>query len=207
MKTTLIILAALLSIFLVNCSCDNKKPIDPKLQDPAYYFPINYEYKWTYVKLNTSCEISTDSFSVTAATRNTRNLPGLGLKSGWDLVSSTGGTTFEYHEGDSIFTIDIGSTTLPAKVLVGPIKEGTFWTDARGYEYLIVGFESIYSSAGGGVYEGCAKVRRTITGDPKKTDFWWAPQIGKVKRTETNQSGQCVSGDELRRLDKSPEFP
>lgn len=207
MKTTLIVLGTFLVLCMVGFSCEKKDDVDPRLKDPTFYFPINREYKWTYVTLNTSCQISEDSFSISADTRNTRDLPGIGIKSGWDMVSSTGGITFRYHEGDTIFTIDIGSTTLPAKVLVGPIEQGTFWKDTVGYEYVITGFEDIYSDASGGFYKGCARIRRTITGDPKKTDFWWAPQVGKVKRMETNQGGQCVSGDELRRLDKSPEFP
>jgi hypothetical protein len=187
--------------------CNDKKPNGPDMRNPTLYFPLNFEYKWTYVKLNTQCEVSEDSFSVSVSNKNTRLIQGIGWESGWDLVSATGGTTFVYHKSDSIFTLDIGSTLFPAKVLVGPIQAGTSWKDSRGYEYYIGGFEDVYSEAAGGVYRGCARIRRTISGDTKKSDFWWAPQIGKIKRKEINLSGQCVSGEELRRLDKSPNFP
>ena len=202
MRRILIITAVLLLSVFAFHSCDDKKPNNPELENPRYYFPINFEYKWTRVLLNTLCEVSDDSFSISAVGKHTRP-----EGAGWDLVSSNGGTTFVYYKGDTIFTLDIGSTQLPAKALVGPIKPGTFWRDLRGYEYSIVGLEDVYSEAAGGFYRGCAKVRRTISGEPKKSDIWWAPQVGKVKRTEVNQGGQCVSGDELRRLDKSPEFP
>lgn len=202
MRNILVILAILLLSFFAFQSCSEKKPNNPDLERPGYYFPINLYYKWTYVFLDNQCGVSDDSFFISAVGRKSRP-----QGSGWDLVSATGGTTFVYHKGDTIFTSDIGSTQLSAKALVGPIRQGTYWKDARGYEYSIVGFEDIYSEAAGGFYRGCAKVRRTISGDPRKTDIWWAPQIGKVKKTEVNQGGQCVSGEELRRLDKNPDFP
>jgi hypothetical protein len=202
MKRVLIAIMVVLAGFLAVHGCDKKKPPKPDLTKPGYYFPINFQYKWTYAKLNALCEVSDDSFSVVAVDRNTRP-----QGSGWDLVSSGGGTTFVYTVYDTIFTIDIKSTELPAKALVGPIQQGTFWKDARGYEYVINGFEDLYSYAAGGVYKRCARVRRTISGDTKKTDFWWAPQIGLVKRMETGSDENCVSGQELRRLDKSPDFP
>jgi hypothetical protein len=202
MKRVLIAMLVVLVGFLVVQGCEKKKPFKPDLTKPGYYFPINFQYKWTYARLNALCEVSDDSFSVTAVNRNTRP-----QGSGWDLVSSSGGTTFVYTLYDTIFTIDIKSTELPAKALVGPIEKGTFWSDARGYQYLITGFEDIYSDAAGGSYKGCARVRRTNSGDSKKADLWWAPQIGLVKLMETGQDEKCVSGQELRRLDKSPDFP
>ncbi|KPL00460.1 MAG: hypothetical protein AMJ91_04660 [candidate division Zixibacteria bacterium SM23_73_3] len=202
MKQILILFAAVLLLFFVFQCDDKKKPNNPELEDPSYYFPINYFYKWTYVLLNRQCVPSQDSFAITAVNKNKRD-----GASGWDLLSSGGGTTFVYRIRDTIFTKDVGSTPLPAKILVGPIKEGNSWKDARGFDYSIVGFEDVYSTAAGGTYRGCAKIRRTYSGDPKVSYFWWAPQVGKVKRTEIDQVGQCVSGEELRRLDKRPDFP
>jgi hypothetical protein len=207
LKRTLIILSlVLLPVFLFH-SCEDKKPNNSGPHGPEYYYPINFKYKWTYARLNTACQVSDDSFSVSALDRRTRELEDIGTESGWDLLPSGGGTTFVYQKGDSIFVLEIGSTKLPAKVLVGPIEEGNFWKDARGYEYVISGFEDIYSEASGGYYWKCVKIRRTMSGDSKKSDFWWAPKIGNVKRTEIDLEGHCVSGEELRRFDSSSEFP
>ena len=204
MKQILIILSIMLLLFFAFQCEEKKKPNNPDLEDPGYYFPINFEYKWTYVYLNLSCIAVEDGFAIAAVNKNTRP-----EGSGWDLVSSLGGTTFVYRKGDTIFTKEIDSTPLPSKVLVGPIQKGRYWKDLRGYEYYISGFEDIYSAAAGGTYYGCAKIERTSPGDPKKTYLWWAPQFGKVRREEKDQSDpdHCVSGEELRRLDKSPYFP
>lgn len=203
MKTVLIAITIALLGFLVVQGCDNKKPPKPDLTSPGYYFPINFQYKWTYTRLNAQCEVSDDSFSVTAVDRNTRP-----QGSGWDLESSVGGITFVYQKGDTIFTLDVNGSPEPFRQLVGPIQVGTFWRDElRGWEYYITGFEDVYSAAAGGTYRGCARIRRSSSEDPKKTDFWWAPQIGLVKQMETGQEGNCISGQELRRLDKSPDFP
>jgi len=202
MKQMLFIFAILLLLFFAFQCEDKKKPNNPNLEDPGYYFPINFEYKWTYARLNRQCVVVEDSFAIAAVNKNTRP-----EGSGWDLVSSGGGTTFVYRKGDTIFTKDIGSTPLPSKVLVGPIRTGTYWEDLCGHEYNILGFEDVHSAAAGGTYYGCAKIKRTSSDDPEVTYLWWAPQIGKVKREKKDQSGQCVSGEELRRLDKSPHFP
>jgi hypothetical protein len=201
MKRIVLVFSLLLALFFAFV-CDKDKNNDINKEDPSYFFPLNLEYKWTYMLLNNSCDVSQDSFFIQVVNRNSRP-----EGSGWDLVSSGGGTTFVYRKGDTIFTREIGSTTIPSKVLVGPVRSGTFWRDARGYEYSILGLEDVPSPAAGGTYTGCAKVKRTISGDPKVTYIWWAPEKGKAKRTEKDQSGRCVSGEELRRLDKSPHFP
>jgi hypothetical protein len=201
MKKILLVLTILLVLFLAFDCGEDKKPTNPDREDPGYYFSINRYYKWTYACLNRQCTVVEDSFWISAVDRNTRP-----EGSGWDLVSSGGGTTFVYRNGDTIFTREIGSTPLPSKVLVGPIQKDAYWKDLCGHEYSILGFEDIHSVAAGGTYRGCAKIKRTSSGDPEVTYLWWAPQIGKVKREEKNQ-GQCVSGEELRRLDKSPDFP
>jgi hypothetical protein len=206
MKQILIILVILLLLFFAFQCEEKKKPNNPDLENPGYYFPINFKYKWTYVLLNNQCKVGTDSFAIDSVAQKNREEMS-GWESGWDLYSSGGGTTFVYRKGDTIFTREIPGTPLPSKVLVGPIQKGRYWKDLRGYEYYISGFEDIYSAAAGGTYYGCAKIERTSSGDPKKTYLWWAPQIGKVRREEKNQSDQCVSGEELRRLDKSPFFP
>ena len=210
MKRLMVILTVL-SISTLAFTCDKeKKPNDPDL-GAAYYYPKNLYYKWTYVRLGTDCVPGDDSFVVSVAGKSTRDVLGV-RQSGWDLVTSaaSGATTFVYQVRDTIFSRDIGSPlNHPSyKVLVGPIKAGTFWRDSfRDYEYSIVGFEDVPSAVGGGTYHRCAKVKRISRGDYKVNYFWWGPQIGRVKWAEVNQSGACRRGEELRRLDKHPDFP
>lgn len=202
MKKVPFVLCILAVLWLGFNACEKKGTNDEPPDNPGYYFPINFQYKWTYVRLNNDCEVSpNDSFTISVLDRNTRP-----QGSGWDLISAGGATTFVYHQGDTIFTLAVSGSPEPFRELVGPVKAGTFWRDTlREWEYYIMGFEDVYSEAAGGVYRGCAKVRRTSS-DGKRTDVWWAPNIGKVKRTEINQSGMC-EGEELRRLDKHPDFP
>ena len=74
MKRILLILGFLMLGFLAFQSCEKKKPNNPDLERPGYYFPINLEYTWTYVRLNSQCEVSQDSFKISAVTRKTRFL-------------------------------------------------------------------------------------------------------------------------------------
>ena len=209
MKQILVIFTILLLLsFAFQCS-DEKKPNNPDLEDPSYYFPINFEYKWTYVSLGPQCVPKPDSFVITAETKNNRTIDEIS-RSGWDLVTSPGGGTgFVYRVGDSIFyKKNVNDPVSPYKILVGPIQKGTFWKDhlPHTYEYSIVGFEDLYSPIAGETYRGCAKVQRITSDDTKIKYFWWAPQFGRVKEAEY-QSGQCLQGEELKRLDKSPYHP
>jgi hypothetical protein len=210
MKRMLVVVTVLLLLGFVFTCADEKKPNDLDA-GPGYYFPKNLFYKWTYVPLGTNCVPGEDSFVVSVASKSTRDVLGA-RRSGWDLVSSaaSGATTFVYQVGDTIFTRDLNAPANHASynVLVGPIKPGTFWRDTfRDYEYSILGFEDVASPVAGGTYARCAKVKRISRGDPRVNYFWWGPQIGKVKWAEVNQSGLCQKGDELRRLDKHPDFP
>lgn len=202
MKRIVIIIMVLLVLFLV-FECDKtKKPTHPELEDPGYYFPINFNYKWTYVHLGAGCVATGDSSSITAVDKGPRP-----EGTGWYLVSSGGDTNFVYRLGDTIFyEIVFPQLYYTYKLLVGPIKGGTFWKDFQ-YDYYIVGFEDIYSSVSGKTYQRCAKIRRTISGDTKVKYFWWVPQFGRVKEAEVNQSEVCLQGEELKRLDEPPEVP
>jgi hypothetical protein len=196
-------LSLVLLLFLFQCG-QKDKPTNPELKNPSYYFPINFYYQWTYAVLGYGCEATGDTFYITAVDKNTRP-----EGSGWDLVSASGGTSFVYQQGDTIFHKKDVTSTLPAyKVLVGPMEEGTYWKDNSpySYEYSIVGFEDLYSDIAGGTWGGCAKVKRIAQGDTKVKYFWWAPQVGRVKEAEY-RSGQCQQGEELKRLEKSPDFP
>lgn len=208
MKQILVIFVILLLLFLVFQCESKKKPTGPDLEDPNYYFPINLDYKWTYVDLIAGCKVPGDSFAITAVNRSTRP-----EGSGYDLVSSRseGDTSFVYQLGDSIFYIyNVESYLHPYKLLIRPIRDGTFWKDAYGYEYSIMGFEDLYSSIAGVTYRGCAKIRRILSGDTKVKDFWWAPQYGKVREANYIHSGDslyCEGAEELKRLDKSHIVP
>ena len=211
MKQILVILAILLLLFFAFQCGEKKKPNNPDLEDPSYYFPINRDYKWTYVRLGFQCVVSEeDSFVITAKTSNTRVVEGVG-HTGWDLVLTVGGegTGFVYRVADTIFYWkDVSSTLPPYKVLVGPIRAGSYWRDRSvyGHEYNIVEFEDLYSAAAGKTYPVCAKIKRITPGSSKTKYYWWAPQTGKVKEAEY-ESGECRRGEELKRLDKSPLFP
>lgn len=210
MKQILAILAILLLLFFAFKCGEEKKPTNSDQEDPSYYFPINLYYKWIYASLGKNCIATGDTFVITAETKKTRIIDGIS-QSGWDLVLSAGGkgTGFVYRVGDTIFYWkDVSYTLPPYKLLVGPIKEGTYWDDHPRYdfEYSIVGFEDLYSSIAGETYWGCAKIKRIAPDDPKMKYFWWAPQFGKVKEA-VYQSGECQQGEELKRLEKSPQFP
>jgi len=205
MKRILVIFAILLiGLFAFNCG-EKKKPTGPDLEDPNYYYPVNLDYKWTYVHLDIGC-VEGDSFVITAIGRNHRS-----EGTGWDLVSSVGGdTSFRYQLGDTIFYENNVTYFSPSyKILIRPVKTGTFWKDAFDFEYSIVGFEDLYSYIAGMTYQGCAKIRRTRTGDSRVKYLWWAPQYGRVKEVEyaDGDTLNCLQGEELKRLDKTQINP
>jgi hypothetical protein len=204
-RIALIFILILALFFAVTCDKDENDDIDR--EDPGYFFPINLKYKWNYVHLKSNCDVGSDSFYIETLSRKTRTDYYGRLQSGWDLISSGQGTTFVYRKSDTIFTNQVPITTFPSKVLVGPVKAGTYWKDARDHEYNILRIEDFYSQAAGGTYGGCAKIKRMTQGSANVSYFWWAPQIGNIRREERYQGGNCTSGEELKRLDKSPEFP
>lgn len=208
MKQILVILTILLLLFFALQCGEEKKPTSPDLEDPGYYFPIGQDYKWIYASLGKGCKATGDTFVITAETQN-RIIQGVNRK-GWDLVSlPSGGISFAYRVGDTIFyKKNIEDDLPPYKVLVGPIRKGTVWKDTSlyGYDYRILGFEDLYSPIANDTYSGCAKVERTASGDPKIKYFWWTPLEGKVKEA-VYQSGECQQGEELKRLDTPPHTP
>ena len=210
MKQLLVIVAALL-IFSLALQCDEKKPNDIDFEDPARFFPINLEYAWTYEILGQGCAPTGREFVVTAQAKKTREVEGV-RHNGWDLVtvSDNPGTGFVYRIADTIFYWkDVQSTTLlPYKVLVGPVIAGTFWKgrDLYGFEYLIVGIEDFYSPTANHTFKGCAKVKRTAPNQSKVKYYWWAPAWGKVREADF-EGEQCLGGEDLKRLEKNPEYP
>ncbi|MCK4404410.1 MAG: hypothetical protein KAW02_04900 [candidate division Zixibacteria bacterium] len=210
MKRIVVVSSMVLLLFFAFQCDDKKKPNNPRLEDPSYYFPINLHYKWTYAILGNQCSATGDTFVITAETKNNRIIDGVSY-SGWDMVTSPGGgISFVYRVGDSIFyKKNVNDPLPPYMILVGPIRVGTVWkgTSLYGYEYRILGFEDLYSPIANDTYSGCAKVERTSSDDSKTIKyFWWAPQKGKVKEA-VYQSGECQQGEELKRLDKPPDTP
>jgi hypothetical protein len=208
MKQILVIFVILLLLATVFQCESKKKPTGPDLEDPNYYYSRDVDYKWTYVYLTAGCKVPGDSIAITAVNRSTRP-----EGSGLNLVSSEApnDTGFVYQLGDSIFYIyNVKSYLHPYKILIRPVRGGTFWKDAYGWEYSILGIEDLYSSIAGETYQGCAKIKRTASGDNKIKYFWWAPEYGKVKEADYIQSGDslyCEGAQELKRLDKPSVVP
>ncbi len=205
MKKIPLALFVLLLFFTVMQCGGKKKPPAPDTKNPKYYFPINPTYEWTYASLGLDCEVY-DTFFVTATNKNVRYVDGVN-QSGWDMVSlPSGDTSFMFQVADTIFYIKSihSSRPDPYKLLVGPIEAGTFWKDRFSYDfdYIIIGFEDVYSSLAGVTYRGCVKVSRTSSDNDITKYFWWSPEYGRVKEV-TYLSAQCQSGEELLSLDKT----
>lgn len=180
------------------------------MTDPKYYFPINVDYMWLYVRIGPNCLVTDDTISITVPSKSDRYIEGI-QRTGWDMVTLPGGdTSFAYQVSDTMFYLSsIRQTTLPPyRILVGPIKAGTFWKDRPpyNYDYSIVGFEDVYSPIAGETFSKCAKVRRTSPDNNKIKYYWWSTEFGKVKEIEY-QSEQCLQGMELKYLDKTHIIP
>jgi hypothetical protein len=206
------VIIAFLLLFALVLQCDDDPPPPIDFEDPGRYYLINQEYTWTYARLGLNCTVSEDdTFTVTAQKRSTRVVEGVS-HNGWDIVAVTGGggTGFVYRVADTIFFwADVNlPQVLPYKVLVGPIKDGTFWTDRprHDYEYEIQGFEDYYSASANHTYEGCAKIKRTTPGQTRVQYAWWAAPEAKVAEIYY-ESAQCKEGWQLKRRYTNPEYP
>ena len=197
----------LLSLFALRCDDDPPPPID--FEDPGRYYLINQDYTWTYALLGHGCFASEVTYVVRAQSKTTRMVEGIS-RNGWNLEVIEGGegTGFVYQAGDTVFYWrDVQSTLPPYKLLVGPVKAGTFWKgrDLYGFEYLILAIEDFYSPTMNYTFSGCAKVKRTAP-DQKVKYYWWAPAWGKLREADF-QGDQCTGGEDLKRLEKNPEYP
>lgn len=205
------VILLIVPVLLTISQCRGKiKPPPPDLTDPKYYFVINVDYMWLYVRLGPNCIVTDDTISIMVPSKSDRYIEGI-KQTGWDMVTLPGGdTSFVYQVSDTMFYFsNVQQTTLPPyKILVGPIKAGTFWKDRPpyNYDYSIVGFEDLYSPIAGETFSKCAKVRRTSPDNDKIKYYWWSTEFGKVKEVEY-QSEQCLQGMELKYLDKSHIIP
>jgi hypothetical protein len=209
MKKIPFILLILLIIFaLLQCN-KKEKPDGLDTTNPKYWFPIGQTYNWLYARLGPDCIATGDTFSITNTSKSDRYIDGISY-SGWDMVSSPGGdTSFYYQVADTIFFKKDPLLSLPPyHILVGPVEAGKFWKDRSpyNYDYSIVGFEDLYSSAAGITYANCVKIKRTSPDDNKSKYYWWSSEYGKVREVDY-QAEQCLGGEELKYLDKSHTPP
>ena len=205
-RIALFFLISMALTFVFVCTKD-KPVVPPWREDPAYYYPRQKDYSWRYIYLGKGCTASgiADSFDLTILGANTRH-----GDVGYDRYrgADTNSITFIFRKVDTLFAEQVGQTVPLDKILVGPIKAGTFWRDSH-FEYLIQGFENVTLNINGETYKRCAKILKTNRNHPEYNKFieWWAPQYGKVKKIEVDTLGVCQSAEELRYFTKTGEFP
>jgi hypothetical protein len=199
-KMKQIVIFFLLSITLIFVFvCSKNKPTEPlQPTDPLDYYPMQKDYSWRYIHLSAGCDANAihDSFDLTILRANTRH-----GNAGYDRFrnTDTNSITFIFKKADTLFTEQVGQTVPFYKILVGPIKENTSWSDSN-LNYLIQGFENVTLAINGVTYKRCAKIIKTNRNPakPNVTYEWWAPSYGKVKDMEAEPSGPCVQAEELR---------
>ncbi len=204
-----IIIFLLLSITLIFVFvCSKNNPTEPPYRDdPGYYYPLQKDYSWRYIHLSAGCDADAihDSFDLTILRANTRH-GNVGYDRFWN--TDTNSITFIFKKADTLFTEQVGQTVPFYKILVGPIKENTSWSDSY-FDYLIQKFENVTLTINGAPYKNCAKIIKTNRNPTKPNVIyeWWAPSYGKVKEREEEPSGPCVRAEELRSFTTSGIFP
>jgi hypothetical protein len=208
MKMKHIIIFLLLSITLIFVFvCSKKKPTEPPIpENPRYYYPMQKDYSWRYINLGGGAECATivDSFDLTILGTNTRD----GYLGFDRFRSKNNDTNFIYQKADTLFLKKVGQSVPLLKILVGPIKENTSWSDSN-FDYLIQRFENVTLTINGVIFKRCAKIIKTNR-NPAKTNViyeWWAPQYGEVKEIEMDVSDACIGAEELRSFTTSGVFP
>lgn len=200
----IVALLLLSSVLLFIFACSEDEPIRPPSQeDPRNYYPLGKNYGWRYFEQGLG--VPADSFDLKILGTNTRhdNL-------GFDLqeVGVEDDTLFIYQDGDTLFEEVVPLSHLALKVLVGPVKTGTFWRDGN-FEYLITGFENVTLNINDVTYRDCAKILKTYR-NPAKTNRiyeWWAPQYGEVKELEVDTLDVSQYLKELIHFSRTGEFP
>jgi len=205
MKQIITLLLSITLIFVLVCS-KNKPTEPPQPTDPLDYYPMQKDYSWRYINLGGGAECTTigKSFDLTILGTNTRD-----TYTGFDRFrSDINDTNFIYEKADTLFLKKVGQGVPLLKILVGPIKENTSWSDEN-FDYLIQGFENVTLTINGVTYKRCAKIIKTHFNSPNHnvTYEWWAPSYGKVKEMEEEPSGPCVRAEELRSFTTSGVFP
>jgi hypothetical protein len=203
-----IIIFLLLSITLIFVFvCSKDKPVTPPIpENPGYYYPRQKDYAWRYIQLGRAgCDAIYDSFDLKILGTNRRH-----DDVGFDRYRvDINDTNFIFEKKDTLFLEKVGQSAPLLKILVGPIRAGTFWRDSH-YDYLIQGFEDVTLTINGETYKRCAKIIKTprnpTPSKPDKVYEWWVPGYGEVKEIE-DSLGICVRAKELRYFSPTGVFP
>ena len=193
-------------VFVFVCSKD-KTTNPPPREDPGYYYPRQKDYSWRYINLGPGCDAGAihDSFDLTILRTTTRH-----GDVGFDRFrnADTSSITFLFVKADTLFAEEVGQSVPYLKILVGPIRAGTFWKD-QNFEYLIQAFENVTLSITGVTYKGCAKILKTNRNHPEynKVIEWWVPGYGEVREREVDSLDVCQRATELRDFSPSGVFP
>ncbi len=211
MKQIIIFLLLAITLLFLFVFCEDKPTNPPPGENPGYYYPRQRDYGWRYIDLiKPGCQEIKDSFDYKIVGTNRRH-GDVGFDRLWYHSGvSSADTYFIYLEGDTLFSENVEHGTPIYKILVGPIKAGTFWKDSY-YDYLIQGFEDVTLTINGETYKRCAKIMKTPRNPtPTKPDRvyeWWIPGYGEVKEMEVDISGVCQKAKELRYFTKTGQFP
>jgi hypothetical protein len=190
-------------VFVFVCSKD-KTTKPPPREDPGYYYPRQEKYRWVYAK---GCDASASSdSSVYTILRATTRHGDVGFDRCWNADTSS--IIFLFVKADTLFLEKVGQGVPLLKILVGPIRAGTYWRD-QNFEYLIQGFENVTLTITGVTYNRCAKIIKTHfnSPNPNVTYEWWVPQYGLVKWIEVDTLDVCQSAEELRYFSTGGVFP
>ena len=205
-RIVILILLSIMPIFILVCTKD-KPPQPGTPENPRYYYPLQKDYSWRYIQLiKPGCTEIKDSFDLTILGANSRH-----SDVGYDrLWKGSDDTIFIYEKKDTLFEENVEHGVPIFKILVGPVRAGTFWKDAY-YDYLIQGIEDVTLTINGETYKRCAKVVKTprdpTPSKPDKIYEWWAPEKGEVKEVELDTLGICQRSIELRYFSPSGVFP
>jgi len=205
-QIVLFFLISVALVFVFVCSKD-KTTKPPPREDPGYYYPRQKDYRWRYINLEPGCDAGAinDSFDLTILRATTRH-----GDVGFDRFrnADTSSIIFLFVKADTLFLEKVGQGVPLLKILVGPIRAGTFWRD-QNFEYLIQGFENVTLTITGVTYNRCAKIIKTHfnSPNPNVTYEWWVPQYGLVKWIEVDTLDVCQSAEELRYFSPTGVFP
>jgi hypothetical protein len=198
-------------VFVFVCTKD-KTTNPPPREDPGYYYPRQKDYSWRYINLSPGCDAGAihDSFDLTILRTNVRH-----GDVGFDRIrnADTSSITFLFVKADTLFAEEVGPGVPPppynmSKILVGPIRAGTFWKD-QNFEYLIQGFENVTLSVTSVTYKSCARILITNRNHPEynKVIEWWVPGDGEVREREVDSLDVCQRATELRFFSPTGVFP
>lgn len=206
MKQTVLFLLIFSALVFVSVCTKDKPPKPPLCEDPGCYYPRQKGYSWRYIELGSpGCDVVSDTFILTILDANVRH-----GDVGFDRFrnADTNSIIFIFKKADTLFLEKVGGGVPLLKILVGPIRAGTYWRD-QNFDYLIQGFENVTLSINGVTHKRCAKIMKTNRNHPEANRVfeWWSPEYGEVKEVEQDTSGTCQKATELDKFSTDPIFP